>query len=448
MPDDGMTLNLPAIQGIVLRGYRMPVGSYVLLTFHDAHAARLWVREVSPEVTTAAPWDARPDSVVSVAFSVHGLRALGVSEEVLATFPEAFLAGMAARAEALGDTQQSAPEHWEGAFGTDAVHAAVLLSATTAQALEARMAWLAGTLLEGVEQVFRQDVASLPSGTEHFGFTDGFSQPDIAGLEQSSRHGQGVYEGHGHWRPVRPGEFVLGYLDEDGVLAPAPEPWQLGRNGSFLALRKLRQEVIAFREQLESHATLLGLDPELVAAKMAGRWRDGTPLALSPDAPDPAIVEDPAQSNAFDYADDPDGYRCPVGAHIRRMNPRLSMPFDGKLVNRHRLVRRGLPYGTYLPEGAADDGTDRGIMFAAFQADLERQFEFIQAQWADDGNAFGLGTDRDPFLGSHEPGDKFTINGEPPSFLSPLQPLVITRGGEYFFVPGINGLEYLADLEG
>jgi deferrochelatase/peroxidase EfeB len=124
------------------------------------------------------------------------------------------------------------------------------------------------------------------------------------------------------------------------------------------------------------------------------------------------------------------------------------MPFDGKLVNRHRLVRRGLPYGPALPDGAAEDGVDRGVVFACFQADLQRQFEFIQSQWLNDGNAFGLGTDKDPLLGDQDGTGKFTIHGKPPVFLAPLSRLVTTAGGEYFFAPGINGLAYLSQRAG
>jgi Dyp-type peroxidase family len=187
---------------------------------------------------------------------------------------------------------------------------------------------------------------------------------------------------------------------------------------------------------------------DLLAAKLIGRWRDGTPLDASPDRPDPALAADPDRNNTFDYGDDQLGYRCPIGAHTRRANPRLSLPFDGKLVNRHRLIRRGLPYGPALPEGAADDGVDRGVMFACFQADLERQFEFIQSQWLNDGNAFRLGTDKDPLLGDNDGTGKFTIHGTPPVFLAPMSRLVTTVGGEYFFAPGINGLAYLSQPAG
>jgi Dyp-type peroxidase family len=440
-------LDLAAIQGIVLRGYRMPVASYVLLTVSDATAGRDWVAAMTEAVTSAAPWESKPDWTLNLAFSAHGLRALGLPDQLLATFPAAFLQGMAARAALLGDTGASAPEHWEGGLGTADVHVLVILQASSADTLGERNTWLAGTLAPGMREVSKVDLAALPGGTEHFGYADGFSQPDVEGLEQSSRHGQGVYQGHGRWRPVRPGEFVLGYPDEEDVLPPAPQPEALGRNGSYLALRKLRQHVVEFREQLTAIAGQTGLDEELMAAKIVGRWRDGTPLAVSPDHADAAVVADPTQANNFDYAEDGNGYACPIGAHIRRANPRLSMPFDGKLVARHRLVRRGLPYGTALAPGSADDGVDRGIVFACFQADLERQFEFIQSQWFDDGNAFGLGTDKDPLLGTQN-GGKLVVNGAPPAFASPMRTVVTVLGGEYFYAPGLNGLDYLSGLSG
>src|SRR5204863_6474718 len=154
------------------------------------------------------------------------------------------------------------------------------------------------------------------------------------------------------------------------------------------------------------------------------------------------------RNNAFDYADDPDGRSCPIGSHVRRANPRLSLPFDGKLVNRHRLVRRGIPYGPPLPEGAEDDGEDRGVIFMCLQASISRQFEFVQSQWLNGGNAFRLGDDQDVLLGPQDgPAPrKMTVPGDPPYFLGPLARVVTVRGGEYFFVPGVNGLNYLAAL--
>jgi hypothetical protein len=137
--------------------------------------------------------------------------------------------------------------------------------------------------------------------------------------------------------------------------------------------------------------------------------------------------------------------RCPVGAHIRRANPRLGMPFEGKLVNRHRVIRRGIPYGDPLPAGAEDDRADRGVVFMCLQANIQRQFEFVQSQWMNDGNAFRLGDDQDALLGVHDaPLSKMTVQGEPPHFVGPLSRVVTVRGGDYFFVPGINGLHFIA----
>jgi Dyp-type peroxidase family len=187
---------------------------------------------------------------------------------------------------------------------------------------------------------------------------------------------------------------------------------------------------------------------DLLAAKIVGRWRDGTPLDRAPHRPDPAVVTDAARNNAFDYADDPDGLRCPVGAHVRRMNPRRSLPFDGKLVNRHRIIRRGITYGDPLPDGAEDDGKDRGVIFMCLQASLARGFEFVQSQWGNGGNAFRLGQDQDVILGPQdtEGPAKMTVPGNPPFLLGPLSRMVTMRGGEYYFTPGINGLRYLAEL--
>jgi hypothetical protein len=220
-----------------------------------------------------------------------------------------------------------------------------------------------------------------------------------------------------------------------------------------------------FRDWLAQLAVPAGAHPQLrapdgspattaqrVAAKLVGRWPDGTPVAVRPDAPDPDLAGSRETANAFDFRDDALGLACPRGAHVRRMNPRGALPFDGKLVNRHRIIRRGLPYGPELPPGAPEDGVERGLIFACYQVDIERQFEFIQANWINDGNVFGLGGDRDPITGTapaaSEAGDhrlrKMTIPGRPPFFVSPLPDVVTVRGGEYFLVPGIDGLRHLA----
>jgi Dyp-type peroxidase family len=443
-------LDLANIQGFVIRGYRLPSAAYLFLHVDDATRTRVLLQRVIPDVLTAAPWSRKPESGINLAVTFAGLRALGVPAASLDAFPEEFREGMAARADRLGDVGDSAPDRWEEPFRSGDGHVVVMVSAQDHDALEARLAQMRAVVEQsgGLTVVGLQQGAALEGGREHFGFADGFAQPAIEGSGVEPLPGQGAPTEGGGWRPIRPGEFVLGYPDEENVLPAAPPPDELSRNGSYLVYRKLHQDVAAFRRQLDAAAELYAGGKERLAAKLVGRWRDGTPLDASPDRPDPALVEDEARNNAFDYAGDPDGMRCPAGAHIRRANPRLGVPFGGKLVNRHRLVRRGIPYGDPLSEGAEDDGRDRGVVFMCLQANIERQFEFVQSQWCNDGNVFRLGDDQDVILGGQEGSlAKMTIPGRPPFFMGPLSRVVTLRGGEYFFTPGINGLRQLASTE-
>ncbi|MGN6815428.1 MAG: Dyp-type peroxidase, partial [Solirubrobacterales bacterium] len=226
-------------------------------------------------------------------------------------------------------------------------------------------------------------------------------------------------------------------------------------NGSFLVYRKLHQDVATFRRQLQEAARFYPGGEEMLAAKMVGRWADGTPLALSPDGPDPELAKDRMRNNDFAYAygDDSDGegegMGCPVGGHIRRANPRESLPFKGKLVNRHRMIRRGISYGPKLSPGAEDDGQERGLIFTSLQASIERQFEFVQSQWMQSGNAFGIGDDQDALTGSQScEQPKMVVPGCPPFVVDGLARLVTCRGGEYFFTPGVNGLHFISAADG
>jgi len=212
--------------------------------------------------------------------------------------------------------------------------------------------------------------------------------------------------------------------------------------------RKLHQDVALFRRTLRDAARLYESgDEEKLAAKVVGRWRDGTPLVTSPAAPDPDFKPDAREANDFRYAEaDPDGSRCPVGAHIRRSNPRDALGFEGRLSFRHRIIRRGMPYGPALPDGATeDDGQDRGLVFVCFNASISRQFEGVQIQWLNDGNIFHLGHDKDFLMGDTAGTGKMTVEGNPPFFLGPQRSFVTTRGGEYLFVPGITALGAIAD---
>ena len=447
-------LELASIQGFVVRGYRLPSAGYLFLRIDDAARARALLAETTPDVLTADPWETKPESGINIAFTYAGLEALGVPGTSLAGFPDDFRSGMAARAELLGDVGESAPEHWEAPFGRGEIHVLVMISAQDPAALAKRDAMLREAIDRhgGITVVGGQSGSALPGGTEHFGFADGFAQPSIEGSGVDPTPGQGAPLKDGSWRPIRAGEFILGYRDEENAIPHAPAPDQLAANGSYLVYRKLRQDVVTFRRTLADAARHHPGGEEQLAAKIVGRWRDGTPLDLSPDRPDPAVVADAARNNAFSYLDDQDGLRCPAGSHIRRANPRHGLPFEGKLVNRHRLIRRGIPYGDPLPPGAEDDGQERGVVFMCLQASITRQFEFVQAQWFNDGNGLHLGDDEDVLMGRHDgpPPRKMTIPARPPHppcFVGPLSRVVTVRGGEYFFTPGINGLQHLAALD-
>jgi deferrochelatase/peroxidase EfeB len=215
-----------------------------------------------------------------------------------------------------------------------------------------------------------------------------------------------------------------------------------------MVYRKLHMHVAAFRSVIRQVGRQYPGGPERLAAKIVGRWPDGTPLSLSPEGPDPGLVADPRRINAFSYGDDPHGLRCPLGAHIRRVNPRDAAGFfGGRLTNRHRIIRRGRSYGPALPEGVReDDGRDRGLVFVCFNASIWRQFETVQTLWIDDGNPFGLGPDKDFLVGCPEPGTgKMTIPGNPPFFVAPQPRFVTLRGGEYLYQPSVSALRWLAD---
>jgi Dyp-type peroxidase family len=417
------------VQGNILCGYgrQYRYGFFLFMEVEDAEAARGWLSKRLAEITTAVPWVEAPPATLNVAFTFEGLKELGVPKAVLDRFPADFSQGMKQRADSLGDTGPSHADTWESKL--TGVH--VLLTVNTIEegirndrADELRAEAPAG----GLSVKRAQRTALLEGDREHFGFRDGISQPSIRDPNA------------GPWRrtksdvPVEPGEFVLGYEDEGGTLPPAPP--MLGRNGSYLVVRKLEQDVDGFWDFIETQADGDPDRREWLAAKILGRWRDGTPLALSPHAPVPKRAEDLAWLDDFTYAYDPEGLACPFGAHIRRTNPRDSIDRDWRFTNRHRIIRRGMPYS---PD---EDETGRGLMFACYQASIERQFEFVQSQWCGDGNAFGLGSDPD-FIVGPEVG-KMTIQGRPPTFV-PMRRFVTTRGGDYFFAPGIAALSYIAE---
>jgi Dyp-type peroxidase family len=457
---DGERLDLADIQGDILRAYGNDYDrtSYLFAHLADAAGGRAWLSELVEQVTNAELWTGpKPETTLNVALTYAGLVALGLPQSVLGSFSSEFREGMAARAETLGDLGESAPAHWEAGLGTGEAHVLVTINAKTTELLQTRLSeFRAGVQhAAGVALVHEQHAQLLPRVREHFGFEDGFAQPAVAGVSDHKTVGGGVAEANGRWRALEPGEFILGYGDEDTRVDPqrrlpsAPvDPF--GRSGTYMIYRQLFQDVALFRRTLHAAAELYEGSEEQLAAKVVGRWRNGTPLLHSPDAPAANFDPTKPSSNDFRYLDtDADGTRCPLGAHIRRANPRDALGWkgldgSGLLSYRHRIIRRGMPYGPQLPPGVMeDDNQDRGLVFVCFNASISRQFEGIQLQWLGDGNAFHLGHDKDFLLGDGSTTGKMTVQGDPPFMLAPQQSFVTTRGGEYLFVPGIAALRAL-----
>jgi deferrochelatase/peroxidase EfeB len=466
--------------------------------------ARAWLADVAPHIA----WndgrrvldDAAIRAIIQLGLSAEGLEALGLPEEGRATFPPAFIAGMGKRGRILGDTDGNAQAHW---WWMDGAHAAVLVygeSSRACSALRRRLNDLAAT--HGATLVHEVPLRDLPArkkaavdkGTagsgnarhaeskfdpEPFGFADGISQPLIQGTYKAERAEANSLH------IVAPGEFVLGYPDNRGNMPPGPcmsaihdptnllpvldcdasgtantvnLPRDLGRNGSFLVIRQLEQHVSDFHDYCKQEADDLrakkrllppyDVTPEFIGAKMVGRWQNGAPLVRSAysQSDAKAIIEENAFLTGFE---DPEGLRCPFGAHIRRSNPRDSLSPGSTdqvaISNRHRILRVGRKY-------KHTRGQNPGILFMCLNGDLERQFEFVQQTWVN-GNVISLtcptnlSGERDPILSDGETNTGFTIpTRDGPVKLSPLPRFVTMRGGGYFFMPGKRLVSYLAQV--
>jgi Dyp-type peroxidase family len=435
-------LELDDIQSGVLRPRPTPyAATYIILRIDERKAGRELMRRVS-EVVTPASSSTSPlaDTWVSVALTYQGLKALVVPQDSLDSFAWEFRQGMAARAKELGDTGENGPENWEKPLGTSDIHVVVVAVSPDAEQLETALdqARKAYQEMPGITAIWRQNCHALPTEREPFGFRDGISHPAI--------EGSGIPGTNPEEKPLKAGEFVLGYRDEIGGIQTL-QPEVLGRNGTYVVFRKLHQRVALFRRYLKENSTSPS-DEELLAAKMMGRWRSGAPLALSPFQDDPQLGADPRRNNDFLYQeDDPTGFKTPGGSHIRRTNPRDAV--IAGVARMHRMIRRGTAYGPPLPEGVLeDDGADRGLMFAFVGAHLGRQFEFVQSQWINDGVFFGAGSTKDPIAGANDAGGDFTIPRRPVRMrLQDLPRFVVTRGGEYCFMPGLRALRWLANLQ-
>nr|WP_316397157.1 hypothetical protein [Bradyrhizobium sp. 33ap4] len=257
-------------------------GSYLVFRIDDADCARRALTRLLPHITSAADWEAPADAAwINVVYTAEGLRRLGVNAEILAGFPRAFQQGMAARKTFLGDVGDSDPANWDWPHGGNGFHMGLFLMGQTEAARDAKLA-IGHEAMRGLPTlrlISRLDVGIPPTFREHFGFADGISRPFIEGEGGAPLPGQG--------QPAKAGEFVLGYENELGTIASAGGPPELWRNGTFIAIRKIRQNVAAFRRFLRDNADS-STGQEFLAAKMMGRWRSGCPLALSPDTDDPS----------------------------------------------------------------------------------------------------------------------------------------------------------------
>jgi len=436
-------LEFDDIQHILLTRAPALTGRYEFLSFQSPAAGRAWVAAIREKVQSTQEARASIDTDkrwVSVAFTWNGMRALGVDAAALATFPEEFRQGMTARAEILGDTGANHPDTWMGGLASPNLHAIVILFARDAAERERSRSehQKAVAQLNGVTVLSALDLEATPPfdyAHDHFGYRDRLSQPVIEGSGEKPTPGSGA--------PLKAGEFILGYPDEDGPPANLPQPHILSRNGSYMAYRRLQEHVGAFRDFLRRHGRTPE-EQELVAAKLMGRWRSGAPLVLAPDKDDPALGADMQRNNDFNYKEmDPHGYAVPLGSHCRRMNPRDT----AANMNRRRMIRRGATYGPHLPEGALEDGVERGIAAFVICASLIRQFEFAQNVWANDKNFHELGNERDPIIGNQDGTLEYKIPKRPiRKKITGLPAFTAVRGGAYFFLPGLKALRYLATL--
>ena len=402
-------LELDDIQSGVLRPRPTPfAATYIILRIDDRAAGRALMRRLSEIVASAAhPESPARDTWVSASLTFAGLKSLGVPQASLDSFSPQFRQGNGGaratvarrrreRSRTLGEAARHGRRSRRADGNFDRMRAAGRGDRPSARGVseysrESRAIW-------------RQDCHALPNETEPFGFKDGISHPAI--------EGSGIPGTNPHEVPLKPGEFVLGYPDEYGGVPAVPQPEILGRNGSYVAFRKLHQRVAEFRRYLKANASNAD-DEEFLAAKMMGRWRSGAPLSSCPVHDDPAIGTDSTKNNDFLFkADDPLGYKTPLGSHIRRVNPRDA---DIAGVARiHRMIRRGTAYGPPLPEGVLeDDGADRGLMFAFVGANLGRQFEFVQSEWMNDSAFFGGTSERDPITGAADGNGIFPIPRRP-----------------------------------
>jgi Dyp-type peroxidase family len=504
-------LDCDDIQGNILAGFNKDHQTMIFFRLpEDLAAARYWLAELSPDIASTTEVKAfndlfklvntRRDSRhrgergtveatwVNVGFTHAGLARL--QAENLDAFPAAFREGMAARASDIGDVGDNAPEGWFfGATGT--IDGVIIVAADSAEDQNREITREHRLLARhGGVVVYEQPGRArtdLP-GHEHFGFKDGISQPGIRGFTEPS--GPDPDQGQPGQDLIWPGEFILGYPRQKPAPAPgygqgaeprpsdldpapgeiaAPHPdWTL--NGSYLVVRRLRQDVPGFLAALTDFAQAQNppSTTERIGAKLVGRYRSGAPLEPVEGIDDAAeaLASDPSGAhpellqtghiNDFDYrAADSEGHIVPLAAHIRKAYPRNEATIGGGEADTqtHRLLRRGIPFGKSYkvgapdktPHGAVDYPLDRGLVFACYQTSIEQQFEFVQSRWVNDPNFPTAAAGQDPVISQDTNPRSFSMPDGQPAALELLKQWVTTTGGEYFFQPSISALKRLSD---
>ncbi|MGH9373068.1 MAG: Dyp-type peroxidase [Vicinamibacterales bacterium] len=483
-------LDRPDIQGLIIRAYReLPAARYSLLEIRNPGAFQMWLAERLRlgEITTS---DQRPDRLrraFNIAFTASGLDKLGVDPSPAATkhdgFGLEFREGLAHpdRSRFLGDVDASDPDLWvwggrTGQRSHRHIDCVCFIFADHDHDRGGGHDTLAAASVrlrpepDAAAIVHEIDAYLTPDNREHFGFRDGISQPTIRFTKRDYNIPADIRDLH----VVEPGEFILGYENENRHMPVSPAVTRerdrrnqlgplmrragfgrrraaaglrdFGRNGTYVVMRQLRQDVQGFRSFLESAAPNSRAAQERLAARMVGRWPNGTSLVLAPDR-EPQVGDE--HLNDFRYFPlDRHGFRCPIGSHVRRSNQRDSTAaVDGdtqalRRVNSHRLLRRGRVYEPGF-DPVRPEGSERGLVFICMNADLRRQFEFVQQSWLNGARFGGLLDERDPLVG---PGGAFTVQRpEGNENVSGLRQFVTVRGGAYFFMPGIRALHCLAD---
>jgi deferrochelatase/peroxidase EfeB len=492
------------VQGLVRFGHaRMTEACYFLVNVKSVASVRTWL--ANAPVTTAAALDPQPKTALQIAFTRQGLEALRVQQQLIAGFSTEFIAGMASdenRCRRLGDVAANSPAGWRWGSESAIPHAVVMLFAEPGL-LDSWKASIQGqSWNEAFEEIECLSTSDM-GGREPFGFIDGISQPEIDWDQTREVPINGYERKYGNL--VSLGEFLLGYRNEYGrytdrplldAQSPAssdipfaedhPEKKDLGRNGTYLVMRQLAQDVRGFWQFLDRTSDSNPEERYRLGSLMVGRAiADGSPLVPLGRETIPGVgnQHNGIRQNQFTYDSDPDGTRCPYGAHIRRANPRnpdipgdpnglistlvRTLGFGNKNLRDdliastrfHRILRRGREYGhkvtpeQALQSAATQDG-ESGLHFLAINSNIQRQFEFIQTAWLMRTKFDGMTEESDPLLGNRTPvlgcplTNTFSVpqNGKLRERVMDLPQFIRAQGGAYFFLPGLRALQYLAKL--